>query len=355
VTRSAETRSVLAFAKKPVGAVMMRPILERLREDPNVQVFGAARLFGRRDGGSVFPAAGLRDLPRQPLWWSRLRSFDVYISADFGVLARRARLKVHVFHGVSFRNHAVHNNALRYDLCLLAGPYMRRRFEEAGIITGENEHRFPVIGMPKLDDLALGRYDREQILTELGLDPSKPTVLYAPTWSRKMSSLERFGEDVLRALRDLPTNVIVKLHDNSFDLRKASSDWRAKVRAHTRDGFVLDEGVDVAPRMAVADVLISDASSVANEFTLVDRPILFLDVADLASKVKAKADLQTWGRQAGVVVKDPSSLAAAVDHALADPGALSDVRRALASDLFLDPGTATDRAVSAIRERMGRR
>lgn len=346
------TRSVLAYAKKPVGAVMMRSVVQRLASSSDVQVFAASRLFGRGDSGEVFRMVGQPDLKRLPLWWCRIRPFDVYLSADFGVVARRARLKVHFFHGVSFRNHAVHKNALRYDLCLLAGPYMRRQFEAAGIVTDANQERFPVIGMPKLDDLALGHYDRDTILLELGLDPDRKTLLYAPTWSTKMSSLERFGDDVLRALRDLPMNVIVKLHDNSLDLRKASADWRARVRAFARPGFVLDEGVDVVPRMAVADVLVSDASSVANEFTLLDRPILFLDVGDLRAKVKAKADLDTWGRQAGEVVADPSGLASAVDRALSDPGARSELRRALAKDLFLDPGTATDRAVAAIRAKM---
>ncbi len=338
----------LAYAKKPVGVVMMRPILNRLRADPRFCLHGTARLFGRRNAGRVFAESGVRDIHLVPKWLSRLRAFDVYLSADFGIAAPRARLKVHVFHGVSFRNHAVHENALKYDLLLLAGPYMRRRFESLGLLTPENEHRFRMVGMPKLDDLVNGTWQRDEVLGRLALDPSLPTILYAPTWAASLSSLERHGMSLIDALLSTGHNVIVKLHDNSLDPRKAGADWRAQLAAvrdlHFR--FVMDP--DVVPLMAAADVLVTDASSVANEFTLLDRPILFLDIDDLASKLKSKADLDTWGRKAGDVVADPRDLPAAIARALADPGRHSETRRALAADLFFSPGTATDRAIEAI-------
>lgn len=330
---------------------MMRPILARLAADPRFDVFGAARLFGgRQRAGHVFAAAGLGELRPMAKWLARLRRFDLYLSADFIVAAPRARRKVHVFHGVSFRNHGVNRNALRYDLLLLAGPYMRRRFEDLGLITAENSRRFPVIGMPKLDDLVNGRYRREEVLAQLGLDPALKTVLYAPTWSRKVSSLEQCGAELLDELARCEQNVLVKLHDNSLDARKAGRDWRALLRSMRAPRFRFVENADVVPLMCAADLLVSDASSVANEFTLLDRPILFMDIKDLPSRLKPKADLETWGRKAGTVVPAPRFLCAAIDAALARPHELSEVRRALAADLFLAPGGATERAVAAILE-----
>ncbi len=338
----------LAYAKKPVGVVMMRPILNRLQSDPRFRVYGTARLFGRRNSGRVFAEAGVRGIHLIPKWLARVRAFDVYVSADFGIAAPRARLKVHVFHGVSFRNHAVHENALNYDLLMLAGPYMRRRFEELGLLTKTNEDRFRMIGMPKLDALVNGVWPRDEVLGRLALDPSRPTVLYAPTWSSSLSSLERHGMRLVDALLATRMNVIVKLHDNSLDPRKAGADWAAQLSA-VRDmnfRFVLDP--DVVPLMSAADVLVTDASSVANEFALVDRPILFMEIDDLQSKLKSKADLETWGRKAGDVVAGPDQLPAAVERALADPKRHSETRRALAKDMFFGPGGATDRAIAAI-------
>lgn len=346
-------KTVLAYAKKPVGAVMMRPILERLLRDPRFAVYGCARLFGRRNAASVFRDSGLGDVALTAKWLARLRAFDVYLSADFGVAAPRSKLRVHVFHGVSFRNHGVHSNALQYDLALLAGPYMRRRFEAEGLITPANAARFPVIGMPKLDALVDGSIDRAAVLAELGLDPARRTVLWAPTWSKKVSSLERWGKDVAIALCSTGQNVIAKLHDNSLDLRKAGRDWRAELGSVDLPNFRLATQADVVPLLAAADVLVSDASSVANEFALLDRPILFLDIDQLESKLKAKADLETWGRRAGDVVPGPADLAAAIERALDRPERHSEVRRALARDLFHDPGHATDRAVGAICGALG--
>ncbi|MFH0945453.1 MAG: CDP-glycerol glycerophosphotransferase family protein [Planctomycetota bacterium] len=341
-------KSVLAYAKKPVGAVMMRPVLKRLLELDGFRVHGSARLFGHVGGGRMFRDLGLEGIKLTPKWLARMLHYDLYLSADFIVSAPRALKRVHFFHGVSFRNHGVHENALKYDLLLVVGPYMLRRFRETGLITEQNAHRFPVIGMPKLDDLVNGRYSREEVLSRLELDPGLPCVLYAPTWSKKVSSLEQEGEELIDQLRKSGKNVIVKLHDNSLDARKAGRNWRGLLGSIQDPRFRFVESADVVPLMSAADLLVSDASSVANEFTLLDRPILFMEIEDLKSRLKPKADLDTWGRKAGEVVPSPSKLNAAIDAALSDPGRQSEIRQALARDLFHDPGGATGRALSAI-------
>jgi hypothetical protein len=338
----------LVYAKKPVGAVMMRPIVERLRAVADVRVYGCARWFGRRNTHGLFAAAGLPDVTTCPKWLARFRAFDLYLSADFGVVAPRARVKVHTFHGVSFRNHAINAAALRYDLLLIAGPYMRRRFEELGLLTAQNEARFAMVGMPKLDALVDGRYRRDEVLARLDLDPARKTVLYAPTWSKKFSSLESHGSALIEALRDLPWNVIVKLHDNALDPRKASRDWKAAFAAAGGERMRFVEWPDVVPLMTAADVMVSDASSAAYEFALLDRPIVFLETEGMRDKLKPKADLETWGQKVGAVAASPAHLRATIERELADPGRLTELRHALTSDLFFEPGRAADNAVRAI-------
>jgi CDP-Glycerol:Poly(glycerophosphate) glycerophosphotransferase len=349
------TSRALVFAKKPVGAVMMRSLVEALQRSGKLRFYGCSRLFGRSDAGAIFAQAGLRDLAPISRLRARLAAFDLYLSADFSIAAPRARCKVHTFHGVSFRNHAVNTAALRYDLLLVAGSYMRRRFEELGIVTAANSERFPVVGMPKLDALVDGSLRRDEVLARLELDPARRTVLYAPTWSKKFSSLEVFGDAMLRALRDLPFNVIVKLHDNTLDRRKASRDWRAALVAMQSERLRYVAEPDVVPLMVAADAAISDASSVANEYTLLDRPLVFVATPGLRDKVKSKADLDTWGQKAGVVVDEPSRLGAALDAEFADPSRLSAIRRALAEDLFFQPGGATANAVAAIERALATR
>ena len=69
------------------------------------------------------------------------------------------------------------------------------------------------------------------MLLSLGLDPARPTILYAPTWS-PASSLNAMGVELVLRLHRLPVNLIVKLHDRSRDLRERYSggvDWVARL------------------------------------------------------------------------------------------------------------------------------
>ena len=104
--------------------------------------------------------------------------------------------------------------------------------------------------------------------------------------------------------------------------------------------------------MSIADLLISDASSVANEFALLDRPIVFLDVPELIEltlRKGARLDLETWGRKGGVVVPDVPAALDAVQAGLAGPDGRSEARQAMVRDLFFNPGHATEAALAWLR------
>ena len=106
---------------------------------------------------------------------------------------------------------------------------------------------------------------------------------------------------------------------------------------------------DVVELMFAADLLMTDASSVSSEYSLLDRPMVFLDVPELIAHAAARdnsaLDLDTWGRRCGDVVEGPEDVVAAVARALEAPDRHSDVRRAMAGDLFYNPGRATGAAV----------
>ncbi len=105
-------------------------------------------------------------------------------------------------------------------------------------------------------------------------------MLYAPTWS-PYSSLNTMGRDVIAALGRLDVNVIVKLHDRSYDAETRGSggvDWRAELLRLCRiHGAKLVQDADASPWLHAADLLVTDHSSVGFEFMLLDRPIVVLD------------------------------------------------------------------------------
>src|SRR5207245_5550598 len=84
----------------------------------------------------------------------------------------------------------------------------RRRLQNciaAGAIDADSP-AIRLIGMPKVDCLVNGSVERETVRASLGLSASRPTVLYAPTWS-PASSLNLLGIELVRRLRMLPINL----------------------------------------------------------------------------------------------------------------------------------------------------
>jgi len=338
--------TILFFAKKPMNVVMFRGIVDRLRGRADIRCVLSGKFHGAGDGRGLYARAGLGGERTVPTWWARQRRYDVYLCPDFNLVGRRCRVKVHMFHGVSLKNHAISDRVRDYDKLFVVGDYMRRTLIARGIL-GEGDSRIERVGMPKLDALVDGSLPRDETRERLGLDPDLPVVLYAPTWGEG-SSLEAWGAEILDALGRVPVQVLVKLHDNSLDLRKTRVDWEARMRGVEGPRFRHVRDASILPALVAADVLVSDASSVANEFLLLDRPIIFADCPDLLETLAGRADLETWGRRTGRVARDARELTEAVESALSDPDEHREIRMAAAADLFYEPGRATEKAVASL-------
>ena len=103
----------------------------------------------------------------------------------------------------------------------------------------------------------------------------------------------------------------------------------------------------------MADLLITDASSVSSEYSLLDRPMVFLDVPKLLAKAAKKEgsmmDDDTWGRKGGIIVHNPDEAISAIASSLAPPEDQSDFRQAMADDLLFNPGCSVDSAMNWLR------
>lgn len=345
--------TILFTGYAPVHFLCFRPIYERLaKRGIKIFVSGGARSGTdgdfEYDGPGLFTPFGVPDDHILPVEEVQSRGFDVLFSANKRIVAPRQNFGtlVQIFHGVSFRNRAVRRESLDYDYLFLVGPYMRRKFVEAGLLAEKDPRGVP-IGFPKTDPLATGRIDRHRLLARCGFDGRRPVVLYAPT-GEAGNSLETMGESVIRNLKTCDDfDLIIKPHDHP----KNRIDWFKALSPFEGPHTVLARDTDVVPLLAISDILITDASSVANEYTLLDRPIVFLDVPELLEHARgtgAALDLGSWGRKGGVTIRNPGETADAVIDALANRDRLSPTRRAIAKDLFYNPGQATDAAVDWI-------
>lgn len=351
-------RRVLFAGYAPVHFVCFQPLFERLRRMRGIEVVLSGGRAAMDDGTGQLTAkqlyAPFRLPPSQIVELSTMRqqTFDLVFCAHVsGYFPKDEHERIQLFHGVSFRNMAVRRDVLVYDRLFLTGPYMRRLFTEQQMLR-DRDARLLNIGFPKLDKLLDGTLDRAAILKRIGFSGRRPVILYAPT-GQKDNSLQHTGEAVLERLRATSKyDILVKLHDHPRD---RDIDWPTRLKPlldkHTR----LATGLDVVPYMYVADLLLTDASSVSNEYALLDRPMVFLDVPQLLAAMTRKGvalDLDTWGRKGGITVRWPDEAVEAIEWSLAHPRNASRLRRAMARDLFYNPGHATDAAMDWVLRRL---
>ncbi len=353
---SRRPRRVLFEAASPLSVAVFRPVLARLQEDPRLE-FWFTTADRSWDAKHTFLPAGICDrviTPRQARWMK----FDAYVNTDFWNttwLGRRA-IRFHFFHGVAGKyclDMPVHIAPVvrTFDRILFANDDRLRKYVEAGLVENEGP-RAQLIGYPKCDCLVDGSFDRRRLEETLGLDPSRPTLLYAPTWSAS-SSLNSVGPELLQSLGRLNVNVIVKLHDRSFDERSQRPDsinWSRQLESLCESWRVhRAQDADIAPYLFVSDLLITDHSSAGFEFMLLDRPIVVIDCPELLRKARVASDKVALLRNAASVATcDTTSIIRSVERALADPSAQSHARRAGAARMFYRPGTATARAVACV-------
>jgi hypothetical protein len=348
------TLSVLFTGYAPVHYACFRPLQRELERVDGVEVLLSGGTRSRTEDGSyrydragMFAPFGVDPDAVLPVDELDERDVDLVVCSNTkAILPRSATRVVEIFHGLSFRNLSVREENAGKDAYFLVGPYMRRAFTERGLLEGDDDPRGVSVGFPKTDALLDGSLDREAIVAREGLSCERPVVLYAPTGA-KHNSLETMGEDVLRRLKESAAfDVLIKLHDHP----KHKIDWRSRLAPLEDEHLRVAHSPDVVELMFASDLLLSDASSVSNEYSLLDRPMAFLDVPELiahaAARENSALDLETWGRRCGDVVERPEDAVAALERALAEPERHGDVRRAMAADLFYNPGGATGAAVS---------
>jgi hypothetical protein len=347
-------RRILFEAASPLSLAAFRPVLELLQRDPRIEMWFTTS-DGAWDAASLFGPAGIteRVITAADARWMK---FDAYINTDFWNMTwlPRRTVRLHLFHGVAGKYGLdaptrIAPVVATFDRLMFPNRGRLRSFADAGLVDAEGPAA-ALIGYPKVDCLVDGSLNRTSILRSLGLDPGAPTVLYAPTWS-PYSSLNMAGEEIIASLARLGGNVIVKLHDRSYDMAARASggiDWRRRIeRVCDQAGAHVAQGFDASPYLFAADALVTDHSSVGFEYLLLDRPLVVIDCPDLLVKARVSRDKVAKLRSVAEVV-GASDTGAAVARALADPRTHSALRRTIADEMFYGAGRASVRAAGCI-------
>jgi len=175
-----------------------------------------------------------------------------------------------VYHGIGTKACYYDNDLNQFDIRFVEGEYRRSELDSR---SPYKEQERPIVGFSKLDPAVhFGFADRKASLLRLGLDPSRKTVLYAPTYyPSSIELMDRHFPDDCAAL-----NLIIKPHQFTYAGSKYKKQ-RQVLEAWKNRGNVYiagPEDFNILPFFAISDVMISDESSAIFEFAALGRPVI---------------------------------------------------------------------------------
>lgn len=160
-----------------------------------------------------------------------------------------------------------------FDSILCVGPHHVREIRAWEALNGLRAKRLFEHGYGPLDYL-MGR-TRE--LPAPGEQPEGLTILLAPSWG-PTNVLEYGAEALVQTLINAGYRLVVRPHPRTTKTHPRQLDALAARFGH-EPRFRLDEDTTTLSALAEADIMISDWSGVAMEFSFgLGRPVLFLDV-----------------------------------------------------------------------------
>ena len=178
-----------------------------------------------------------------------------------------------VGHGIGPKSSYYEKSAGDIQVRFVEGQYRLQRLQQR-----YPDKTFIDTGYAKLDPLINGN-EPGLDLSELGLDPNKRTLLYAPTFYP--SSIEKMGKHWPKQFEQY--NILLKPHFFSltkprYKAQKALLEfWAQSKNAY----LAATDETNLLPFMATADLLISDASSALFEFAALDKPVVWCDFIKL--------------------------------------------------------------------------
>ena len=283
------------------------------------------------------------------------RKFQIIIVGNVGTIEQIAdpsALVIMVYHGIGLKQTYYRDITDRIDIRVVESK------ERYDILQKQGQKNLVLTGYSKCDPLV--EYDNSQadILDKLGLDPTKKTVLYAPSFYP--SSIEKISPELAQFSNEF--NLIIKLHNFSW-FQKRYQYQSVLIRTVTdnlKNSFLAQPfDIDVIPYMLASDLLISDISSTIFEFLPLDRPIIMAECFSIRLKhrifkrrFKRKLDLDRFDAIDFVYrINEPAQLNGLVYHAIEYPDEMSKVRvDAGERYLYKTDGKASIRLLDAIEE-----
>lgn len=261
------------------------------------------QLLETKEDFALFVSQAVQEvLPREWKYFKYLGSIKetiqyqpdcVFVPGNF-VDFRIPGIKVQIFHGLGVEKKSHFKIRHFFDVYLTSGPFVTEQFNE--MQKKFNYFLVEETGWPKIDYIV--KYPNENLKEKLSIPADKKIILYAPTFSNKMQS----ATDLLPIIPQIikPDELwLMKFHDlmDREIIEQIKNERSAQIR------FI--DTYDITPFLHVADLLISDTSSVVYEFMALDKPII-------TYRTQSREDK-------GINIFNPVDLREAIDRSLTDP------------------------------------
>lgn len=203
-------------------------------------------------------------------------------------------------------------NLLQATHIIVPNEYMAEKQPYSYSIKGINSGRIAKVGYPRIDVTLNASADfKHHIKSKLGIDMSKKMVLYAPTWRGSTKEANKFDSDKLihdlKRLSEVDANIVFRGHTITNKLLKEVE--------MPRNIIVPQPDIQTNELLGVADILISDYSSVFFDFLVTERPVIHY-LYDVDEYTKERGLNLGEDELPGTIAKDSGQLIAAVTEKL---------------------------------------
>lgn len=250
------------FCQNPYAFGILEPIMQVLKEKAHDYTwFITDNLEGKFPYLSEPVLSGMEELKKY--------SSDAIFCPGNEVPHFVRGVKVQVFHGLAGEKKSHFRIRHYFDLYLTQGPYFTEKFDQLK----KKYKDFEVVetGWSKLD--IYGKNDSRFVTEEKKLlqrYSASKILLYAPTFSPSLTSAPYLLSEIEELSKNKEYLILVKFHDLMSS--EVADNYRSL--AQKIPNLIVEEEPNIIKFLLIADLMISDTSSVVYEFLLLNKPVV---------------------------------------------------------------------------------